>query len=51
VVFLNLNGLQVRGADEDMVALVAVAASGDADVLQIAGAIEGLTAGLLADVD
>jgi death-on-curing protein len=49
VVFLRLNGLRVEAPDDDLAALVAVASGGDANVLQVAAALEGFTAGLVAD--
>jgi death on curing protein len=42
-VFLNLNGRDFVDADEDLVALIAVAASGDLTVLQVAAVIEPLS--------
>jgi death-on-curing protein len=42
-VFLNLNGIDLVEADDDLVALVAVAAAGDLTVLQVAAVIESLS--------
>ncbi len=40
VVFLNRNGLDLRAGDDEVIALVAVAASGELSVLQTAAALE-----------
>jgi death-on-curing protein len=42
-VFLNLNGLDLADADDDLVALIAVVTSGDLTVLQVAALIETLS--------
>jgi death on curing protein len=42
-VFLNLNGVDLVDADDDLVALIAVAAAGDLSVLQVASVIESLS--------
>jgi prophage maintenance system killer protein len=42
-VFLNRNGLDLQAADDDLVALVAVAATGELSVLQVAAGLERLT--------
>lgn len=40
VVFLNRNGLDLRADDDELIALVAVAATGELSVLQTAAALE-----------
>jgi death-on-curing protein len=40
VVFLNRNGLDLQAGDDELVALVAVAATGELTVLETAGALE-----------
>ncbi len=45
-VFLNLNGLDLVDADDDLVAMIAVAGSGDVSVLQLAAVLESLSAPL-----
>ncbi len=40
VVFLNRNGLDLQADDDDLIALVAVAATGELTVLQAAAALE-----------
>ena len=40
VVFLNRNGLDLRAPEEDLIALVAVAATGELSVLQVGSALE-----------
>jgi len=40
VVFLNRNGLDLRADDDELIALVAVAATGELTVLQTAAALE-----------
>lgn len=39
-VFLNRNGLDLESPDDELIALVAVAATGELSVLQAAGALE-----------
>ena len=39
-VFLNRNGLDLQAADDELVALVAVAATGELSVLQVASGVE-----------
>ncbi|MGH2540182.1 MAG: hypothetical protein ACRDGK_06645, partial [Actinomycetota bacterium] len=40
VVFLNRNGMDLRAPDDDLIALVAVAATGELSVLQVGSALE-----------
>lgn len=40
VVFLNRNGLDLQAGDDELIALVAVAATGELTVLEAAGALE-----------
>ena len=46
-VFLNLNGLDLDADDQDLVALIAVAANGELTILQVAAALERLGVPLL----
>jgi death on curing protein len=45
-VFLNRNGLDLQAGDDELVALVAVAATGQLSVLQVAAGLERFTVGL-----
>lgn len=51
VVFLNRNGLDLRAEDDELIALVAVAATGELSVLQTAAALERFVVRLAAPPD
>jgi len=50
-VFLNRNGLDLQAHDDELVALVAVAATGELTVLQTAAALEGFVIRLTSRAD